>query len=355
MLEVALRSQIREISQILNVGEELIFPVSAKEALLAKLRRDDVLLEKSRLKGIEDYLTNTIILDRQRLFRETAEATLGHLVNESAGHLAIEIVDAERQLQGMRQLDINNQDMTHRLLEETQQYQKNYLAGVGIFQSSRKAFAQQLMLLAETLSAATIDTLVRNARKEMLSSLTTIGMKKAMKQVLEDLRLTMENAMVRADELGKLIKTIYGRLDEEYGCIDAKPSAISLQHHKVELDRIFEEGDEFRQSAMSTLMEQKAVVRRLYSTIIADARDLFGRAHQETKAWGSSALLPLASRIKDRRRMIESRLGVLHKVTESTATLDAEIAELEKRLAALKRKYLEIKEIQQIVSPEEVE
>jgi hypothetical protein len=352
-LEAELRSRVREISQILNVAEDLIFPVSSKEALLAKVRRDDVLLEKSQLKRIEDYLANTIIRDRQRLFRETAEATLGHLVNESAGHLAIEIDDAERQLQGMRQLDINNQDMAHRLLEETQQYQKNYLTGVGIFQSSHKAFARQLVLLAESLSAATIDTLVKNARKEMLSCLFTHGMKKAMKQVLEDLRLTMDNAMVSADESVKLMKAIYGRFEEEYGCADVMPPPLSLQRHKVDLDRIFEEGDEFRQSAMSTLMEQKAVVRRLYRTTITDARDLFGRAHQETKAWGSSALSPLASRIKDRRRMIESRLGVLRKVTESTQTLDAEIAELEKRLAALNEKYREIKEIQEIVSLEQ--
>jgi hypothetical protein len=354
-LETGVRSKIREISQMLNITEDLIFPVSSKEALLAKLRRDDVLLEKSRLKRVEEYLTNTIIRDRQRLFRETAKATLCHLVNESAGHLAIEIGDAERQLQGLRQLDINNQDMAHRLLEQTQQSKRDYLSGVGIFKSSHKAFTRQLVHLTEILSAATIDTLVRNARKEMLSSLFTPGMKKAMKQVLEDLRLTMDIAMVSADESVKLMKSIYDRFEDEYGCAEVMPPPLSLQWHKMELDRIIEEGDEFRHSAMSTLMEQRAVVRRLYRTVIADARNVFGKAHLETKAWGSSALPPLSKRIKDRRRMIKSRLGVLRKVTESTQTLDAEMAELEKRLAALNVKYREIKEIQAIVSQEDAD
>jgi hypothetical protein len=350
MLEAALRPQIRQISQLLNVAEELIFPVSSKEALLAKVSRDDVLLERSRLKHIGDYLANTIIRDRQRLFRETAQATLLHLVNESAGRLATEIDDAERQLQGMRRLDINNQEMTRRLLEETQQSKKNYLAGVVIFKSSHKAFARQRANLAEILSAAAIDTLVRNARKEMLSSLFTPGMKRAMQQVLEDLRLTMENAKAGADESVKLMKSIYAHFEEDYGCADIMPPPLSLQRHEMELDRIIAEGSEFRQSAMSTLMEQRAVVRRLYRTVIADARDVFGRAQLEAKAWGSSALPPLSKRIKDRKRMIKSRLGVLRKVNESIRTLDAEIAELEKRLAALNEKYGEIKEIQGIVS-----
>jgi len=173
-----------------------------------------------------------------------------------------------------------------------------------------------------------------------------------MKKVLEDLRLAMEKAIVRADEAGKLIKAIYGRFEVEYGCTDIKPSPISLKDYQLELERIFQEGEEFRQSTSSTLMEQTSVVHKLYSTIIAEARDLFARAHQEINAWGASALSPLARRIKDRRRMIESRLGVLRKVTESSETLDAEITELEKRLALLNQQYGEIKEIRRAVSPE---
>ncbi len=355
VLEISLCSQVREASNILGISEEVIFPVSAKKALLAKVRRDDILLQKSRLKGIEDYLTNTVIRDRQHLLRDTIASTMGQLVNESVSHLESKIADAERQLHGMRQIDINNQDMTRRLMEETHKYQKSYLSGVDIFQSSHKMFAQKLLQLATILSASTIDPIVRNARKEMLSSLTTMGMKTAMKRVLEDLRLAMENAIVRANEINRLIKAIYSRFDGEYGCADIQPAPISLKHHQIELERIFQEGEEFRHSASSTLMEQTAVVHKLYSTIIAEARDLFARANQESNAWGTSALSPLARRIKDRRRMIESRLGVLRKVTESTETLDAEIAGLEKRIAILNQRLIEVKEIKKIVSPIEID
>ena len=63
-------------------------------------------------------------------------------------------------------------------------------------------------------------------------------------------------------------------------------------------------------------------------------------------------MAPLVRRIKDRKRMIESRLEVLRKVNESSETLDVEIAELEKRLAPLQKQYRELKEIQHIVAPE---
>jgi len=350
--EKSIRSQVSEAAKVLGVDEALIFPVSAKQALLAKVKRDDVLLDKSRLKGIEEYLSGTVIRDRQALLRDTVTASVGRLVNESLSHLEIEVLDAERQLDGMRQIDVKNQDMTSHLMEETRGQQTHYLASVDSFQSSRKVFVVQVRQLVEALAPATIDPIVRNARKQMVTSLTTMGMKLEMKKVLDELHTTMEKALGIAEETRRLIKAIYGRFEDEHGFDDLKPAAFSLRNYQVELERIFEEGEEFRQSASATLMEQNTVVHKLYSTVIAEARDLFGQAHQEATAWGASALAPLVRRIKDRKRMIESRLEVLRKVNESSETLDAQIAELEKKLKPLQKQYHELKDIQRIVSPE---
>jgi hypothetical protein len=347
--ERAIRSQVSETAKILSVDEALIFPVSAKQALLAKVKRDDVLLDKSRLKSIEGYLSGTVIRDRQTLLRETVTAGVGRLISESLSHLEIEVLDADRQLESMRQIDVKNQDMTSHLMEETREQQTRYLASVDSFQSSRKVFVVQVRLLVEALSATTIDPIVRGGRKQMVTSLTTVGMKVAMKRVLDDLHLTMEKAMGIAEETRRLIKAIYSRFEDEHGFNDLKPAAFSLKNYQVELERIFEQGEEFRQSASATLMEQNIVVHKLYSTIIAEARDLFAQAHQEATAWGANALAPLVRRIKDRKRMIESRLEVLRKVNESSETLDVEIAELEKKLAPLQKQYNSLKDIQQLV------
>ena len=349
-LKQALLAQVKAASHILHVTESLIFPVSAKKALLAKVRRDEVLLDKSQIKGIEDYLINTVINERQHLLRETVGSTMGQFIHESVTHLEIEILDAECQLHKMKELDLNNHDMTQNLMEETRQYRERHLVIVELFHSSQKDLAKQLAQLTEALSSATIDPMVRAARKEMLSSLTTLGMKLAMKQVLDSLRLAMRASIARANESESLTQAIYARFAAMDGFSDLTTPPFSLQFFQFELEHIFEEGDAFRDSAASTLMEQNAAVHRLYSTIIAEVRDLFARAHQESNEWGCSILAPLARRIKDRRRMIENRMAVLRKVTLSTETLDAEIAELEKRLAWLRQKLEEIKQIQLLVT-----
>jgi len=101
-------------------------------------------------------------------------------------------------------------------------------------------------------------------------------------------------------------------------------------------------------------MEQGAVVRRLYSTIIADACGLFAQAHQQTAGWSATALAPLARRLQSRKRAIEARLDVLRKVNESSEALDTEINEQEKRLEPLRQQFIELKNIQNILTPEDV-
>lgn len=352
MLERSIRSQVSEAARVLGIDKTLIFPVSAKKALLAKVKRDDVLLEKSRLRSIEDYLSETIIRDRQNLLREAMTASIGRLIGESLSHLEIEVDDGQRHLQALLQMDVKNQDMTRHLMEETRQHQTRYMASVEGFQAGRKVFILQAKLMMDALSPVTIDPIVRSARKEMMTSLTTMGMKLAMKNVLEELHTNMEKALSHSEDTRRLIRAMYSRFEQEHGFTDLKPAPFSLRHYQMELGRIFEQGEEFRSSAASTLMEQHAVVHRLYSTIIAEARDLFALAYQEATLWGNNALEPLVRRLKDRKRMIESRLEVLRKVNESSETIDTEIAALEKRLEPLQKQLRELKEIQQVVVPE---
>ncbi|WP_045224306.1 dynamin family protein [Methyloterricola oryzae] len=344
-IEKSIHEQIATTAQILEVAEGSIFPVSAKQALLAKVKGDEALLDKSRLRGIENYLANSVVRERQTILREAVSHNVGHLVRESAATLGAEMTDIERQLADMRKIDINNHEMTHKLMEETREQQGRYLASVDNFQASRRVFLVQVRLLIEALGADTIDPIVRRMRKQTAGSLTTIGMKNSMKNVLDELRVVLEKASAIAEEARRLVKAIYARFRDEHGFTDLQPVMLSFHKYEVELQRIFDEGEEFRNSAASTLMEQSLVVQKLYGTIIANAREMFGQAHNEAKTWGSTALGPLVHQIKDRKRLIESRLEVLRKVNETSESLDAEIAAMEEKLAPLQRQFDELKAI----------
>jgi hypothetical protein len=181
----------------------------------------------------------------------------------------------------------------------------------------------------------------------MAGSLTTIGMKAAMAAVLEELNGVLVKALSISEETRRLVKGIYGKFQEEHGIADLKTPSLSLKKYQIELERIFKQGEAFRDSASSTLMEQSMVVVKLYTTIIARARELFLHAYRDVVGWSGMALTPLIHQIRDHKRVIESKLDVLRKINESSHSLDQEVAALVHALEPLRRQYDELVGIRQ--------
>lgn len=354
-IEKSIRSQTESVGKILEVDNKVVFPMSAKQALLAKVKGDKALLEKSRLRNFEEYLAESVVKERQNLVVGSIAQGVGHLVTESSGALEAQILDAERQITDLRQIDITNKSKLTQLMTETRSQQSNYLVGVDQFQASRRVFAVQAKLLVDSLAPEKVEEIIRRTRKQMAGSLTTVGMKGVMKSVLDELRAVLLSAVSVCEETRKLVRGIYAKFQEEHGVAELKPPLLSLKQYQAELDQVFDEGETFRTSASSTLMEQSTVVVKLYTTTVARARELFEQAHKDAIGWTTMALVPLVHQIKDHKRLIESRLEVLRKVNETGASLDGELATLTKSLTLLRQQYSELVEIKRGLQLDEKE
>jgi hypothetical protein len=348
-IEQSLRSQIQSTANILEVEEKSVFPLSAKQALLAKVKGDADLLEKSRLGALENYLAELVVTSRQQMLHDAASQELNRLIDESHRALEAQITDMSRQLHELKSLDLSNQDMTAKLMEETRLEQQRYLSSVDAFQAGRRVFVAQMKLLIDTVSPDRMDPIIKKTRKQMMTSLTTVGMKAAMKSILDEFRLTLERTSEAAEETRRLVKAIYGGFQDKHGFADAKPVLVSFKDYEFELERLFEEGEEFRHSASSTLMEQTLVVQKLYGTIISQGRAILAQAHKAATNWGATALNPLIRQIKDHKNMIESRLEVLRKINDSSESMDGEIAKMEQTLKPLEQQFAALNAIRAVL------
>lgn len=355
VIEKSIRSQVDSVARTLEVEASSIFPLTAKQALLAKVKGDEALLERSRLDVFEKFLAEKVVKERQNLLMASVTQRIGHLVEESAGVLQAHIADAERQINDLRNVDVNNRDKIKQLMVETRDQQNAYLSSVNQFQASRRVFTVQVKALIEALAPEKIDEIIKRTRRQMAGSLTTIGMKAAMAAVLEELSGVLVKALSISEETRRLVKGIYGKFQEEHGFADLKAPSLSLKKYQIELERIFKQGEAFRDSASSTLMEQSMVVVKLYTTVVSRARELFLQAHRDVVGWSGMALTPLIHQIRDHKRVIESKLDVLRKINESSHSLDQEIAALTHALEPLRRQYDELLEIRHALHLDQAE
>jgi hypothetical protein len=340
--EIAIKKQISSSAAILKLKENFIFPVSAKQALLAKVKSNQPLLKRSRLKGLENYLSHDILKQRRKILMTTVFKDISFLVNESSNLTDSKLVNATQQLEEFKKIDFENKDMTGKLVAETRDRQKAYITNVENFQASRRVFTVQAKILIESFSKEKIDIIIRETKEEMSKSLTTFGMKKSMSKLFDDLRDLLQDATDITNETRRLVKAIHKKFHDEYGFKEIKPKLFSIEEYQEALENIFEEGETFRASAKTTMTEQSIVVNKLYTTLIAKAREILKQAYKDAFSWSNGVLTPLMHQIKNHKKQIESRLRMLKKINESKGSVLENVAHLKAELEPLKQQRKEL-------------
>lgn len=340
--EDSIQSQIKTSAATLKIDEKAIFPVSAKQALLAKVKGDGALLEKSRLAALEDYLSNDILNQRKSILMGTIVRDIGFLVNESSNLTGTSLKNALGQLEEFKKIDFQNRDMTNKLMAETRDRQNQYAANIENFQASRRVFTVQAKALIDSFAKEKIDVIIKSTKHDMSKSLTTYGMKQNIRKLFDELRDLLQDSVDNTNETRRLVKAIHKKFKDEYGFKEIEPQLFSIKQYQFELEQIFEAGEAFRTSAKTTLSEQSIVINQLYSTLIAKARTILKQAHTDATTWSNGVLTPLMHQIKDHKKQIEGRLQMLRKINESKGSIAENIASIEAEMEPLKRQRDEL-------------
>ena len=347
--DVSIRSQIKISANTLKVNEDVIFPVSAKQALLAKVKFDKVLLKKSRLDALESFLANDILKQRKKMLIRTIDRDIGFLLNESFKLTSAALEQALAQLEEFKKIDFQNQDMIKKLMDDTRNQQKAYLANVECFLSMHRIFTAQTQVLIDSFAQEKIDLIIKTTKHDIAKSLTTYGMKKNIQKLFDKLYDLLQDSVEITNETRNLVMEIHKKFKDEHGFKEIEPQLFSIKQYQLELERIFDEGEAFRSSSKTMMLQQSAVVKKLYSTLVAKSSTILSLAHADATTWGNSVLTPLIHQIKGHKKQIEGRLQILRKMKQSKGGIIEYIASLEAELEPLKRQRDELNAIINVI------
>ncbi|MCU7932914.1 MAG: dynamin family protein [Candidatus Thiodiazotropha sp. (ex Codakia rugifera)] len=333
----AIRGQQRSTAEMLGIESKAVFPISAQKGLLAKIKSEPALLDRSGLLDLENYLGQDVLNIKQQIILDTVSSDVGQMLDNSRSMLSGKLNDTKYQLEELEELSDKSDDVINNLMEKTRSEQAQYLRDVETFQQSRKQLKQQAQQLSETLSLDILDDIIDRCRKEMTNSWTTSGMKGSMKNLFEETRRTMLKVVTQSEQTRKLIRSIYRKFQNEHGFAVVQPKMFSIVKYRVELELLHQEAEIFRNSPVTAMMEQNFVVKRFFSALVKRARDIFQRADEEINGWLHSTLEPLVMQIKDHKEMMEKRLNNLQKIGQSRNTLQYRILELQEQYTELAR------------------
>lgn len=343
----SIEAQVKRTGSLLGVDPDVIFAVSAQKGLLAKIRGDATLAQRSQLGTLEEHLSSVVLPAREAILRDNILSGLGSLLEDQYSVLATRRDDIAKQLAELRGLSGKNADVIVHLMKKTREEQTTYQKNVESFQASRRLLQRQAKTMLDTLSLEAIDKLIANTRNSMAGSWTTGGLKKGMRGFFDGARAAMEQAAEQAEHTRRLVMAIYKKFHDEHNLPELTPRMFSVQEHQDQLAELFEEAEQFRKSPVTTMTEQSFVIKKFFINLVSRARNVFFKANQDADSWLKEVMNPLVSQIREHKHMMERRLQTLRKINESRDVLDAKIRELEGEESELVEKLKRLESIRQ--------
>jgi hypothetical protein len=324
-------------AKTLGIVGEVIFPVSAQKALVAKIKNDPRLLEESALLSLETYLSQDVLSMRQQIMLDTVERDVGQLIEDNRNLIAQQISNVKKQLSELESLRDKSEDVIQQLLEKTRSEQAQYLEVIDRFHTNRASMQQEVSKLKELLDIKQIDTLIDATYNEIVSSWTTRGITWAMKTLFDELRQIMQAIVTNAEQIRKTVRNIYQGLQAELGLSNVQPPKFSTMKYRVDLELLYQEADAFRRSPTLTVTTQTVIAKRFYSILASKGREIFQQVALGIDEWLNHALEPLVQQIQEHKDMMEKRLVNLQKIGRSKNTLQTKIEDLEGQYVDLAR------------------
>ena len=226
--ESAIKANIKEQcdkpADMLKIESSKIYPVSAQKGLLARVKDDEALLEKSGLPALEASLSDDVLPRKQDLVRENIVTRIGSMVESTKGVLTERLNSVNEQLDELRSLSGKSADVLMDTMQKLRTEQSIYQKDVENFQTSRHVLKRQLIALIEALGLDNLDHLIARTREEMVDSWTTAGMKNGMKTFFDAARENMTQVNFQVEKSNGIVTTIYDRFRDEHGFTDLNPT-----------------------------------------------------------------------------------------------------------------------------------
>ncbi len=328
----AVRAQIdaqqAATARTLGVPVERVFPLSARQALAARINADAPGLAQSRLPALEAALADELLPQR----RELLEAMVLAAAREVESGLARRFGDARRQV-AEQTLELRG------LRGKSGPKVRLMLARVDAEQAEFEACTARLAALAtvhrrllkEALAPLVADRLrdeVAQMQAEMAASLLHLGSRKAFVALCKRLRRRLASAVERSQEINAMLGASFARLNAEFGFGLAVNAAPELDRFDVELTLIETGYVQYLGLTHALRLSQPRFMEPFRRMLLGKLRSVFETASGEIDLWSRAGSAQIEGQLRERRVGFMRRRESLERIQGAAGELETRLGEL---------------------------
>jgi hypothetical protein len=324
-----IEQQCRQVANTLELRPEQVLPLSARQALAARIGNHAGGVAASGLPALEATLAGELLPRRRELLTQAVHKGVATTQAQAARRLS----DARRQL-AERLFELRG--LRGKSAEKVQLMIQRADAEAADFERCTARLAAlrsvQARLLRETLPLLASEQLraeLLRMQNEVGASFFNLGAKKAFVALCERLRERIAQARARNDEAFQMLSASFRQLNTDYGFALGVVAAPTLDSHAGELAQIERAYVQYLGLGNALKLSEPRFMEQFRRMLLSKLRTVFENATGEVELWHKSASTQTESQLRERRRDFKRRREALQRVAQANGELEQRIAEIE--------------------------
>lgn len=334
-IQVQIDKQRDTTARTLGLPVTQVIAVSAQKALLAKVNKDDELLQKSHLPVLERALGQGVMGQRQKILRTAVAASVGELRTEASRAINIRRRDLAEQMLELKGLRGKNTSVIKHMRSRIEQEQRDFDASGARIHAVRSVHTKLLHDVFAMLGTSTLKTEMAELTEALRQPGIKVGVRKAYASTFERLRATLQKAQATSADIQSMLTGTFRQLNAEYGFSLQAPREPELARYERDLDLVERSHMQYLSVSNAFRLAQPEFADRLVRALATRLRVVYESALGEVELWNKSAAAQLDAQLRERRRNFTRRLEAIERIQQAASGLDERIAEIEQQEAAL--------------------
>jgi len=319
----------RETARTLDIPPERVFPLSARQALAARVMGDHDALRDSHLPELESALGTQLLPQR----RQVLEDVVLEGAQQIETHVARRLGDTRRQLaeqmlelRGLRGKSSSKlRLMIERVDAETAEFEQCTVR----LQALRVVHSRMLKDALVGLSSDRLREEVSEMQAVMNKSLLNLGAKKAFIVLCAKLRALLTGAQQLNVEVRDMLGASFARLNAEFGFSLALTKAPEMERYIDELSLIETNYVQYLGLTQALRLSQPKFMEQFRRMLVSKLRVVFENASGDLEIWNKSTSAQVDSQLRERRRNFRRRRESLERVQTAASELETRLGEIE--------------------------
>lgn len=321
--------QRQSSASLLGISPDRVFPVSARQALAARLTGDNAALAASRLPELEAALNSDLLPQRQKVLSKAVISGVQSIIEHSTRRLRDQRRQNAEQMLELRGLRGKSAGRVTQMLERVHADTEEFERCVTRLTALRAVHARLQRTTLKALEADRVREAVQQLQASLGSGWFNLKARSAFAKLCASLQADLDNASKLSQESGQMLHALFTQLNTEFGFTLAPTPAPELAEFKKELKLIEDAYSRYFSITRSIRLNSEAFSDQFLRMLVSKLRVVFENASGEVETWNQAAQTQIDSQFRERRRSFKRRRESLERIQMAAGELEERLAEVE--------------------------